>query len=111
MAKKKIKDPRRVGDHWTRKAKADNFPARSVYKLEEVDRKYGLLKPGYRILDLGCSPGSWTIYASQRVGPQGRVIGIDLNRVEGVFSSNTVITQADVLEYPVRNCLRKAVLM
>lgn len=98
MAKKKIKDPRRVGDHWTRKAKADNFPARSVYKLEEADLKYGLLKPGARVLDLGCSPGSWTIYASRRVGPQGSVIGVDLNRVEGVFASNIVIRQADVLE-------------
>ena len=98
MAKKKIKDPRRVGDQWTRKAKADNYPARSVYKLEEVDLKYGLLKPGNRVLDLGCSPGSWAMYASRKIGPQGLVIGVDLTRVEGVFASNIIIRQADVLE-------------
>jgi 23S rRNA (uridine2552-2'-O)-methyltransferase len=51
--------------------------ARSVYKLEEIDRKLRLLRPGDRVLDLGCRPGSWMQYALQVVGPRGAVAGID----------------------------------
>ena len=93
----KIKDRRRVGDFWTSKAKSEDYPARSVYKLKEADKKYKLLKPGLRVLDLGCAPGSWTLYAAERVGPTGLVVGVDLQPVEGRFSENTRIIQADVL--------------
>jgi len=51
--------------------------ARAVYKLKEVDEKYHLLKPGQRVLDLGCSPGSWLQYIASRVGPGGLVVGVD----------------------------------
>jgi len=51
--------------------------ARAVYKLKEVDEKYHLLKPGHRVLDLGCSPGSWLQYIASRVGPGGLVVGVD----------------------------------
>ncbi len=53
-----------------------------MYKLEEIDRRVGLFKKGQRVLDLGASPGSWTLYAAQRVGPSGRVLGIDLKDPE-----------------------------
>jgi 23S rRNA (uridine2552-2'-O)-methyltransferase len=48
-----------------------------VFKLEEVDGKLGLLRPGARVLDLGCAPGSWLQYAGERVGASGRLVGID----------------------------------
>jgi len=50
-----------------------------VYKLQEIDRRVGLFKKGQRVLDLGASPGSWTMYAAEQVGPSGRVLGIDLH--------------------------------
>ena len=50
---------KRWQDHYTRRAKKENFPARSVYKLEEIQRKYHLIKAGDAVLDLGCAPGSW----------------------------------------------------
>ena len=50
-----------------------------MYKLQEIDRRVGLFKKGQRVLDLGASPGSWTLYAAEQVGPHGRVLGIDLN--------------------------------
>jgi len=52
--------------------------ARAVYKLKEVDEKYHLLKQGQRVLDLGCSPGSWLQYIASRVGPGGLVLGVDV---------------------------------
>jgi len=67
---------RKIHDHYSRKARAEKYPARSVYKLMEIDKKYRLLKNNIRILDVGCTPGSWTQYALERIGT-GRVVGID----------------------------------
>jgi 23S rRNA (uridine2552-2'-O)-methyltransferase len=99
MAKKgKIKDRRRVGDHYARKAKQDHYAARSVYKLQEIDAKHRLLRPGGRVLDLGCAPGSWTQFASEKVGPSGRVVGVDQNPVQIGSLANVAVLTADVFE-------------
>ncbi len=65
-------------DHYSQRAKKERFPARSVYKLKEIQKKYSLIKKGNKILDLGCAPGSWLIYAADLTGNTGHVIGIDL---------------------------------
>jgi 23S rRNA (uridine2552-2'-O)-methyltransferase len=65
-------------DHYSRLAKKEHFPARSVYKLREIQRKYNLIKKGDKILDLGCFPGSWLLFAANLAGNNGRVVGIDL---------------------------------
>jgi 23S rRNA (uridine2552-2'-O)-methyltransferase len=80
---------RKVKDYYFNKAKQDNYPARSVYKLEEAQEKYNFLRKGDVVLDLGCQPGSWSMYAARIVGPQGLVVGVDLK--EG---KNTRITGA-----------------
>lgn len=69
-------------DHHFHRAKREGFVARSVYKLEEMDRRFGLIRRGDRIVDLGAAPGSWSQYASNAVGPQGSLIGIDLERID-----------------------------
>ena len=69
---------RKVQDYYFKKAQKENYPARSVYKLEEVQKKYRILKTGDAVLDLGCQPGSWTMYAAKIVGHGGLVVGIDL---------------------------------
>lgn len=69
---------RKVRDYYFQKAKKERYPARSIYKLEEVQKKYRLLRSGDSVLDLGCHPGSWSLYASETVGPKGIVVGIDL---------------------------------
>ena len=75
-------------DHYFDKAKKENYLARSVYKLKELDQKAKLLRPGMRVLDLGASPGSWSQYAAERVGPKGSVTAVDLKEpgrpIEGV---------------------------
>lgn len=65
-------------DHYTQRAKREGYPARSVYKLEEIDRKQPLFGPGSSVLDLGAAPGSWSLYVSRRVGPGGKVVAVDL---------------------------------
>lgn len=68
---------RRRQDHLARRAKQESFPARSVYKLEEIDRRLRLVRPGLRVLDLGAAPGSWTLHLARAVGPGGRVLAVD----------------------------------
>ena len=59
-------------DYYWRKSKQEGFPARSVFKLQEIQEKYRLLKPGDSVLDLGASPGSWSLYI---LGPARRRAG------------------------------------
>ncbi len=69
---------RKINDYYAKKAKKEKYPARSIYKLEEVQQKYKFLGRGDSVLDLGCSPGSWSLYASEVVGASGVVVGVDL---------------------------------
>ena len=81
-------DPNRWADHYTRKARKEDYPARSVYKLQEIQEKTQLLRKGDRVLDLGCSPGSWLLYAAKVVGEGGRVAGVDLKPVTTALPPN-----------------------
>jgi 23S rRNA (uridine2552-2'-O)-methyltransferase len=65
-------------DYYRSRAQAEGYVARAVYKLKEVDEKYHLIKKGQRVLDLGCSPGSWLQYILARTGPDGLVVGVDV---------------------------------
>lgn len=67
-----------IQDYYFKKAQKEGYPARSVYKLEEAHLKYGFLKRGCRVLDIGSYPGSWSIYSAKVIGPQGLVVGVDL---------------------------------
>jgi 23S rRNA (uridine2552-2'-O)-methyltransferase len=83
-------------DHYARKARREEWLARSVYKLEEIDKRFELIRKGSRILDLGCHPGSWSQYASLKTGPKGEVVGVDLNPPERFSAANFRFIQADV---------------
>jgi 23S rRNA (uridine2552-2'-O)-methyltransferase len=89
--------PRRTADHFSKRAKAERYPARSIYKLEEIDRRVRLLKPGAAVLDLGAAPGSWTLYAAQKVGPKGRVVAVDRAPLTVGTPANVLYVQADAL--------------
>lgn len=84
-------------DHYTRRAREERWLARSVYKLEEIDRKARLIRSGDRILDLGCYPGSWSQYSVMKVGPEGEVVGVDLKRPDRFSSPRFRFIEADVL--------------
>jgi 23S rRNA (uridine2552-2'-O)-methyltransferase len=85
-------------DFYARKAKKEEFAARSVYKLEEIQQKYGLIKKGDKVLDLGCAPGSWLQYAAQQVGNKGQVLGIDLKEVSIALPDNVRVICGDVFD-------------
>jgi 23S rRNA (uridine2552-2'-O)-methyltransferase len=73
---------RKINDYYAKKAKKEKYPARSIYKLEEVQQKYQVMRKGDSVLDLGCYPGSWSLYASEVVGEKGLVVGVDLQQAD-----------------------------
>lgn len=97
-------DPR---DKWARKAQEEDFRARSVYKLAELDERFRLIKKGMTILDVGAAPGSWLQYCSEKCGPTGKVIGLDLQPIEPI-ADNVHTFVCDITdEAAIADCLAK----
>lgn len=96
----KLGDKSHRHDVFHRRAKQAGFAARSVFKLEEIDQKYKLLRKGQRVLDLGCRPGSWLQFAFTVVGPTGALVGIDRTPLE-IPGLDARILVGDVLEVDV----------
>ena len=88
-------------DPFTAKAQKQGFPARSVFKLEEIHRRCQLFRTGQRVLDLGAAPGSWTRFIAQRVGPRGSVFAVDLNPLKIAPMPQIASEQLDIVETPI----------
>ena len=94
---------RQLNDPYVVRAKKDGYRGRAAYKILELDDRYGFLKPGSRVVDLGCAPGGWCQVAVTRVNalgqnprkPVGTVLGVDLQEVEPI--SGATIHQLDFL--------------
>ncbi|MBI1947650.1 MAG: RlmE family RNA methyltransferase [Deltaproteobacteria bacterium] len=80
-----------------RKAKKEGFAARSVYKLEEIDRETKLLRARDRVLDLGCAPGSWLQYVDQKL-THGAAVGIDLLPTRVALTERVRVLQGDAFD-------------
>lgn len=85
-------------DHYFQKAKKESYPARSVYKLQDIDKRFQLLKPGQKVLDLGAFPGSWSLYAAQKSGPKGKILAIDLKALEIHLPAQVFFLEHDILQ-------------
>ena len=64
-------------DEFVEKSRLEGYRSRAVFKLMELDRRDGLFERGMLVVDLGAAPGSWSQYAAERVGSQGRVVALD----------------------------------
>ena len=89
-------------DPYVKQARNSNYRSRAVYKLQEIDQRDRLLRPGQLVVDLGSAPGSWSQYAAEKVLPDGKVIAVDIlemppiNGVEfilGDFTEQSVFDQ------------------
>ena len=65
-------------DHYVKKAQSEGYRSRAVYKLQEIDNKEHLLRPGITVVDLGAAPGGWTQYVSQKLHGKGHIIALDI---------------------------------
>lgn len=68
----------RGDNYWTQKAKKDGYPARSVYKLIEINKKFRIIKPDSRVLDIGSAPGSWSLFILKSINEKGFLTAVDL---------------------------------
>ncbi|MGX5175201.1 23S rRNA (uridine(2552)-2'-O)-methyltransferase RlmE [Aliikangiella sp. IMCC44653] len=89
-------------DVYVKRAQEEGVRSRAVYKLEELDQKDQLLKPGITLVDLGAAPGGWSEYAAKKVGSKGRIIATDIlamdyldgvNFIQGDFREESVLNQ------------------
>lgn len=85
-------------DHYFRKAKAENYPARSIYKLKELDARFHILRKGMKALDLGAAPGSWTLGCAEKAGPGGLVLACDLKSPAVQFPPQVRFMREDILD-------------
>jgi 23S rRNA (uridine2552-2'-O)-methyltransferase len=91
------KNPYKTADRFTVAAKQQGYPARSVFKLEEIDRRIRVLRPGMHVLDLGAAPGSWMLYTAQKIGRNGKLLAVDLTAIDIPIPENTTFLQGDAL--------------
>jgi 23S rRNA (uridine2552-2'-O)-methyltransferase len=91
-------NPYKRPDRLTRAAKAAGFAARSVFKLEEIDRRLGLLKTGQHVLDLGAAPGSWSAYVDRRLAGSGVLVAIDRRELEQALGPHAHVVLGDVYD-------------
>lgn len=75
-------------DRLYRQAKEEGYRSRAAYKLVELNKKHRLLRPGLKVLDLGCFPGGWLQVAAKEVGPKGLVVGVDLRETDPITQSD-----------------------
>jgi 23S rRNA (uridine2552-2'-O)-methyltransferase len=85
-------------DHYARRAKKENYAARSVYKLAEIQKKHRLIKKRDPVLDLGCAPGSWLQFAAEQTGEKGTVVGVDLKPVTLRLPDHVHVVTGDIHE-------------
>lgn len=88
--------PYTPNDKWSQRAAEAGYRARSVYKLQELDEKFRLIRPGMRVLDLGAAPGSWLQYTAETLNGNGEAIGVDLQEIEPIEGVTTFV--ADITD-------------
>ncbi len=88
---------KKLHDYYFKRAKEERYLARSVYKLDEINRRYRILRKGTSVLDVGCAPGSWSQYILKKIGP-GRVMGIDIKKRVSVSDSRFTYLEKNLFD-------------
>jgi len=92
-----------VNDSYVKKAKKAGYRARSAFKLEEIDKRDRLIRPGMNVVDLGAAPGSWCQYARTRLGKKDHLVAVDLLPIDPI--EGVVFIQGDFTEDRIRSQL------
>lgn len=85
-------------DYLHQKAKEEGYRSRAAYKLIELDKRFGLLRPGVKVLDLGAWPGGWLQVAARKLRNSGLIVGIDLQKIEDIPGNNVHLLCGDARE-------------
>lgn len=104
MSKRWYQDNRR--DAWRRIARSKGYRTRSAYKLKQIQERFGIIRKGDVVLDVGCHPGGWTQVAVEEVGEEGLVIGVDLLATSPVDGASIII--GDITEEDTISRVKKS---
>ncbi len=100
---------RQLNDPYVARSKREGFRSRAAYKLTEMDERFGLLKPGYRVVDLGAAPGGWSQVAATRVGASDArplIVAIDILRVDPI--PGVIVLEGDFLDSDAPDKIKQA---
>lgn len=86
-------------EFYTQQAHKENYPARSIYKLKEIDERFKIIKRGDIVLDIGSAPGSWLLYVSKKIGERGLVFGIDIQELKIEKKDNIIFLNKDIKDF------------
>ena len=92
---------------YVKQARESHYRSRAIYKLQEINEKDDLIKPGYCVVDLGSAPGSWSQYAAEKIGAKGRVVAVDILPMDPI--KDVVFTQGDFTENEVEQAFLEQV--
>ena len=96
-------------DAFYRRAKKEGYRSRAAYKILELVRRFRLIRPGDRVVDLGAAPGGWLQVAAEIAGPGGKVVGIDLQAIAPFRAPNIFVLQGDATSAEDRNKIKELV--
>ncbi len=99
----------RKHEHFYRMAKTEGYRSRASFKLKQLSDRYGLLKPGNVVVDLGAAPGGWLQVAAEEVGSGGFVVGVDIQRIAKVPGKNVETIVADITSAETRDKIREII--
>ncbi|KUO41204.1 MAG: hypothetical protein AVW06_01740 [Hadesarchaea archaeon DG-33-1] len=109
MGKRRTSERKR--EHFYRMAKRAGYRSRAAFKLKQLDGRYGLLRRGDVVVDLGAAPGGWLQVARERVGDEGFVLGVDLQPIAKLPFDNVVTLTADITDEATLEMIRNKLPM
>ncbi|MEM2874900.1 MAG: RlmE family RNA methyltransferase [Candidatus Hadarchaeales archaeon] len=96
-----------TADSYYRMAKEMGFRSRAAFKLRQLDERYGIMRKGDVVVDLGAAPGGWTQIASRKVGPAGFVLAVDVQDMESLPGKNVAFIRGDIRDPSTFELIRK----
>ena len=96
-------------DHYYKRAKQEDYRSRASYKLKQLDKKFKIIKEGNTVVDLGAAPGGWSQVALEKVGEEGMVVGVDLNRFKKFHEENYYGMRGDFTTPEVQEKIMKII--
>lgn len=94
-------------DSYFKKAKQEGYRSRAAYKLLELQQRYRILRPGDAVVDLGAAPGGWLQVAAKFIGQKGKIVGVDLQRIEPLHQPNIVLICGDITDGEIQQRIKQ----
>jgi 23S rRNA (uridine2552-2'-O)-methyltransferase len=96
-------------EHYYKTAKKENYRSRASYKLTQLDKKFKIIREGYKVVDLGAAPGGWSQVALEKVGEDGMVLGVDLQKIKPFNEENFVFIRGDFTSTEIQKEIYSAI--